>query len=584
KCTISSLLREIFRYKRLVFLGQLIAIVTTVLITIVPLFIPFLVDELLLGKDGNLTKILADIFGTLEIYWYVLIVLVTILVLRLLATLLGILQTKIFVTIAKKITFALRLNLLNHLQNVSLKEYEGFSVGSMTSKLVTDIETLDGFIGTTVSKLIIAFLTLLFSSIILMVIHWQLAIFILLTNPLVVYFTAKLSRKIGILKKEENRAVGEFQGTLSDTLELFHQIKATNKERYFFDVVRTKTKELKDYAIAFGYKSDVAMKWSFLLFLSGYEVFRAVSILAVAYSDLSVGLMFAVFSYLWVMVGPTQDIINFQYTLATAKSACARIDEIYALEQEATIANPKNPFLGKKNVSIKIQNLFFSYNGTQQILKDISLEIKPGEKVAIVGSSGSGKSTLANIIVGFYPVKEGSISYDGVLAKDTNLSLVRENIHLILQQPKLFNDTIRFNLTLGAFCSEDQIRKAIEIAQLDEVVAQLKDGLDTIVGRDGIKLSGGQRQRIAIARMLLSNPKVVIFDESTSALDTHTEWRLFGALKEFLDSKTVIIIAHRLSTIKNVDKIYVLEDGFLVDSGTPNELLAKESSYLATMQ
>lgn len=584
QCTVNSLLREILRYKKLVLLGQLIAIVATVLISIIPLFIPLLVDELLLGKDGALTQTISHFFGTLEIYWYVIIVLFGILFLRLLATLLGVLQTKIFVTIAKKITYSLRLKLLGHLQTVSLKEYESFSVGSMTSKLVTDIETLDGFIGTTVGKLIVAALTLLFSSVILFWIHWQLAIFILLTNPLVVFFTAKLSRKIGTLKKEENKAVADFQGSLSDTLELFHQIKATNKEGYFFDVVRKKTKELKEYAIAYGYKSDVAMKWSFLLFLSGYEVFRAVSILAVAYSDLSVGLMLAVFSYLWVMVGPTQDIINFQYTLATAKAACARIDEIYSMQQEVTILNPKNPFARRENVSIDIHNLSFSYNDTQQVLKDITLQIKPNEKVALVGSSGSGKSTLANIIVGFYPIVQGDIYYNGVLAKETNLSIIRENIHLILQQPKLFNDTIRFNLTLGASHSEGQIWEAIKIAQLDEVVTQLKNGLDTIVGRDGIKLSGGQRQRIAIARMILSNPKVVIFDESTSALDTYTELRLFGALKEFLDAKTVIVIAHRLSTIKDADRIFVLEDGYLVDSGTPKELLAKESGYLATMQ
>ncbi|MEJ2438020.1 MAG: ABC transporter ATP-binding protein [Sulfurovaceae bacterium] len=479
KCSVKLLVGHIFDYKRLVFLGQIIAVVATILISVIPLFIPLLVDELLLGKEHKLTYYISSVFGEMEIYQYVLIILIIIIVFRFVATVLGILQTKIFVTISKKITYKLRVSLLDHLKRVSLKEYENFSVGSITSKLVTDIETLDGFIGTTVGKLIIAVLTLLFSGIILLWIHWPLALFILITNPIVVFFTAKLSRRIGVLKKDENRAVGEFQGSLSDTLELFHQIKATNKEGYFFDKVN--------------------------------------------------GLMLAIFSYLWIMVGPTQDVINFQYTLSTAKTACERINEVFAMQQEEHKENALDPFENKEAISITLKNLYFAYD-KDSILKNINMDIKAGEKVAIVGSSGSGKSTLANIIVGFYPIAQGDILYGGVSIKDINLATVREHIHLILQQPKLFNDTIRFNLTLGAQYSESQIEEAIKIAQLEDVIAGLKNGVDTIVGRDGIKLSGGQRQRIAIARMVLVDPEVVIFDESTSALDTHTEGRLFGRL------------------------------------------------------
>jgi len=152
-----------------------------------------------------------------------------------------------------------------------------------------------------------------------------------------------------------------------------------------------------------------------------------------------------------------------------------------------------------------------------------------------------------------------------------------------LQHPKLFNDTMRFNLTLGRAYSDEAIKNALHIAQLDSVLTGLENGLDTLVGKDGIKLSGGQRQRVAIARMVLSNPKVVIFDESTSALDVHTELKLFDALQDFLREKTVITIAHRLSTIQSAEYIYVLEDGQVVDSGTPQELLSKDESYFSSM-
>jgi ATP-binding cassette subfamily C protein len=583
KCSIKGILQQLISYKKEVILGNIIAIVATLLIVLIPLFIPILVDELLLGKDHGFISWISQNIFTFDTKGYVFFVLAIIIVLRVLSTLLSILQTKVFVSISKNITYRMRASLLRHLKRVSLKEYEMMRVGAVTSKLVTDVETIDGFVSSTISKLIVAVLLLFFSAIVLLWIHWQLAIFILITNPIVVLFTVKLARNIGELKKEENKAVEMFQSSLTETLELFHQIRAANKEEYFFEQSRIKAEDLRTHAINYGYKSDRALKYSYLVFLAGYEIFRAVSILAVAYSDLSVGLMLAVFSYLWVMVNPIQDIINFQYVLSTAKAACKRIDSIYEMEQEPEIEEKTNPFVGQHAIDIEVKNLSFSYQKDKNILTNINIHIEQGCKVAIVGASGSGKTTLSNILVGFYPLDEGEIRYGGVSNKNLKLSTIRENIHLILQHPKLFNDTMLFNLTLGKEYAPDVVQKALHIAQLDDVIDRLDLGLDTLVGKDGIKLSGGQRQRVAIARMILSDPKVVIFDESTSALDVHTEVKLFEALHNFLADKTVITIAHRLSTIKSAEFIYVLEDGHVVDSGSPKELLLKDESYFSRM-
>ncbi len=582
-CSIKGIVKDLLAHKREVILGNIIAIIATLLIVAIPLFIPILVDELLLGKEHGFIAWISEHLFTSDIKGYVLFVLVIIIVLRVLSTLLSILQTKVFVSISKNITYKMRASLLNHLKRVSLKEYEMMRVGAVTSKLVTDVETIDGFVSSTISKLIVAVLLLFFSAIILLWIHWELAIFILITNPLVILFTVKLARNIGALKKEENKAIELFQSSLTETLELFHQIRASNKEEYFFEQSRIKADELRSHAVNYGYKSDRALKYSYLVFLAGYEVFRAVSILAVAYSDLSVGLMLAVFSYLWVMVTPIQDIINFQYVLSTAKAACSRINSIYAMEQEPEIDEKHNPFVGEDAVSIEVKNLSFAYQKEKYILKNINMQIKEGAKVAIVGASGSGKTTLSNILVGFYPFDEGEVYYADVSNKVLKLSTLRENIYLILQHPKLFNDTMRFNLTLGKNFAEEKVKKALEIAQLTSVIEGLDTGLDTLVGKDGIKLSGGQRQRVAIARMILADPKVVIFDESTSALDVHTEVKLFAALHDFLSEKTVITIAHRLSTIKSAEYIYVLEDGKVVDSGSPQALLSKDESYFSSM-
>jgi len=580
-CKIKKLFKEILKYKKELIIGNIFAVISTLLTVTIPLFIPMLIDELLLHKEAKLTALVAEYITPMSLIGYVMFFLILTIIMRFLGVIFANLQVKMLLLVSKDISFKLRKRAIEHLKRVSLKEYERFSPGAITSKLVTDIDTVDTFIGTTVGRLIISIFILLFTSIILLVINWQLALFILITNPIVVFFTAKLARKVGKLKKEANKSVEEFQESLNDSLELFNQIKATNKEEYFFSRVSKKAKVLKDKSVIFSYRSDRAIRISFFTFLSGYELFRAVSILAVAYSDLSIGLMLAIFGYLWIMMTPTQDVINFQYALFNAKASCSRIDEIFNLKQERVVDSNKDPFI--KDVSIELKNLTFSYDDSNVILKNLTFKIEPLSKCAIVGPSGSGKSTLANLIAGFYEPSSGELLYNKESYKNISPQTIRENIYLILQHPKLFNDTMRFNLTLGENYTKEQIDRALKIAQLDDVISNLKDGLDTVVGKDGVKLSGGQRQRVAIARMVLEDPKVVIFDESTSALDIHTEANLFRDLKEFLKSKTVITIAHRLSTIEQAEVIFVLEDGKLVDSGTPKELLSKDSGYFAKM-
>ncbi|NKQ40455.1 MAG: ABC transporter ATP-binding protein [Sulfurovum sp.] len=582
-CTVKHLIEQALTYKQDLIKGNVIAIVATLMMVTIPLFIPVLVDELLLKNSSVMTGWVAEHIAPMSLMGFVIFFLILTLLLRYMAFVLNVLQVKIFLGISKDISLSLRKKAVDHLKRVSLKEYEMMSPSAITSKLVTDVNTVDSFIGTTVSRFVISLLTLFFTAIVLLMIHWQLAIFILVTNPIVVLFTASVARNIGKLKKEENQATELFQASLGETLELFHQIKAANKEQFFFNRVEHKAVELKEKSITFGYKSDRAIRLSFLIFLGGYEIFRAVSILAVAYSSLSVGLMLAIFGYLWVMVTPTQEIINFQYALANARTACKRVNEIFDMEQEPEVKNSKDPFMGKDAVSIEVRDAEFEYNKDKKILKNIKLNIHKSQKLAIVGASGSGKTTLANILVGFYPLLKGDIFYDGVSSKEIELSKIREHAHLILQHPKLFNDTMKFNLTLGEKHDQDSIDYAVKVSQLDAVMANLDKGLDTIVGKDGIKLSGGQRQRVAIARMVLIDPKIVIFDESTSALDVHTEARLFADLHEYLKPKTVITIAHRLSTIQNAEYIYVLEDGIVVDSGSPNDLMAKDESYFSSM-
>ncbi len=264
--TLEIIIGKILKYKSQLIKGNVVAVLSTLMVVAIPLLIPMLVDELLLDKEKIIVAFIQEHIVETTLSGYVLIVLFLTLLLRIGGFVLSIWQTKIFLAISKKVSYFLRITLLKHLKTVSLKEYEMLKSGSIASKLITDINTIDTFIGATVSKFIISILTLFFTAVVLLVIDWQLAIFILLTNPLVVFFTAKLSRNVGKLKKEENLATEKFQSTLVDSLDIFSQIRATNKEDYFFDKIQLRAKELREREIAFGYKSEAAMRLSFLVF------------------------------------------------------------------------------------------------------------------------------------------------------------------------------------------------------------------------------------------------------------------------------------------------------------------------------
>lgn len=578
--TFSSLFRRIKRYKKELLIANLIALLAVIVNTPVPLLMPMLVDEVLLRKPGFVTRTIDSLFQTSQApYVYIAVVLLCVVTLRVLFFLLNYWQTKLFTIISKNVAFHVREVVLNHLKMVAMNQFESFGSGKAASLLVVDIDTIDNFLGVFVSRLIISVLTILGVGAVLLLIHWQLALFILILNPIVVVFTTKLAKKVSKLKKEQNKAIELFQDTLAETLEMFVQIRATNKEKRFFDHVHEHSVAMKERSIEFAYKSDGANRLSFLIFLSGFELFRAASIFVVAYSTLSIGSMLAIFGYLWVMMPPIQDILNIQYAYHNAQKALDRINEILALKTEEKGFHVKNPFEGTTTNAIEVKNLNFSYDGSKKILEGINLMIPKGSKVAIIGASGSGKTTLAHLLVGLYPMDEGDILFDDVSIKEIGLDVVRDHLFLVLQNPQLFNATIAQNLMLDDKMDISAVQKALHIAQLDTFIQELPDGLETQIGKHGIRLSGGQRQRLSIARMVLQNPNIVVLDESTSALDVHTEAKLFTALESYLESKTTIMIAHRLSTIKKADYIYVLDKGKIVESGTHEALMKAEGAF-----
>lgn len=569
----------LLKKRRLLIIGQGITIITILISVPIPLMLPALVDEVLLNKPAFFVLNINNLFGIGNAFYYILIVSLGVVFLRLIYFLFSILTTKIFTNIAKYVTFKIRKNLLCHLKVVSMNEYESLGSGSISTNLITDVNTLDNFIISGISKFTTSILTLMAVAIVIITIHPILGLMIIIIQPLIIFLSRNIVKRVGILKKEENQAIEDFQNNIGESLDLFGQIKASNKENYFFKKAIEKAKNIQITSNNFDYKSVAFERFSFTLYLIVFEILRAAGLIMVAYSDLSLGMMFAMFGYIWFIMTPIQDILSIQYSYSTAMAALNRINKILKLKNEP---NGTKTFKHEKNsVNIELINLSFYYNNDKEILKDISLEIKATEKIALIGASGSGKTTLAQIIAGFYNKTNGEQKYNNIKIEELDKKSLRNKIFLVLQMPILFNNTLRFNITMGEeSISDEAIYKALDIAQLKQSVLNMKDNLDTIVGKHGIRLSGGQRQRLSIARMIIADPSIVIFDESTSALDVHTEAKLFNELNPILKNKTVITIAHRLSTVKNANKIYVLDDGKIVQSGNHDELEKEEGHYL----
>ena len=556
--TFKKLFKEIKKYKKEFIAAQIIALCATLISIPIPMLMPLLIDEVLLHKPGYWTGFINGMLGDCTSFCYVIFTLFVVLLLRTLFVGLNIAQTFFFEKITKDITYKIRLQVLKHLKHLSVNEYENLKTGDIASRLISDVNTVEEFLIKSVSKFVISLLTLIGIAIVLLWINWKLGLFILLLNPFVVILSGKIARKVKKYKLEQNTAISLFQESLTETLELFEQIKAYNKEKIFFKKLYSLVADLKNKSFEFSYKMEAFNKISFLIFLIGFEIFRAAGILAVAYDTLSIGLMLAVYSYLWFMMTPIQEIISIQYSYFAAKAALDRINEILTYKKEPQFPQKKNPF--NKKVEIKIENLYFKYKQSEWVLKNANAFIPSNKITAIIGASGGGKTTLAKIIAGFITPNEGDVKYNNVSFKDIGLSNIRNHVSLILQETRLFNETLLFNLTLGKKFSENEIYEALKLAQLYDVVNKWPEKLNTNVGKNGVKLSGGQKQRVAIARAILHKPDIVILDESTSALDLDTEEKVFKNIYPFLKERTSIIIAHRAETIAKAEHILMIKN------------------------
>ncbi len=547
--------RLALQHRKTLWVANAVAVLATLCSVPIPLLLPLLVDEVLLKHGDAALQVMNHLLpGSWQTaLGYIGLMLLVTLSLRCGALLFNVLQARLFAGLAKDIVYRIRIRLIERLKRISLGEYESLGSGTVTTHLVTDLDTLDKFVGETLSRFLVAILTLLGTSAILVWMHWKLALLILLFNPLVIYFTVQLGKRVKHLKKLENDST-------------IQEVRAGNRQGFFLGRLGQRAREVRDYAVA-----SVPVRYRY--FPRGGDAHRLV-FGPVDRPDAR-GFQLPV---VHDRSGRATVEPAVQYAYYAAGGALTRINELLARADEPSYPGGIDPFVGRETVGIEVRGLSFAY-ADEPILDQLDLSIAPGEKVAIVGASGGGKSTLVQLLLGLYVPQAGTIRFGGASQAEIGLETVREQVAVVLQHPALFNDTVRANLTMGRERSDEACWRALEIAQLDSTIRGLPQGLDSIVGRSGVRLSGGQRQRLAIARMVLAEPKVVILDEATSALDAATEYNLHQALGRFLNGRTTLIIAHRLSAVKQADRVLVFDGGRIAEDGDHQQLIADGGLY-----
>lgn len=481
----------------------------------------------------------------------------------------------LFAVVSEKGIADVRKSVYQKLIGLPILFFEENHSGELISRLTSDVGKLYSAFSTTIAEFVRQSLTLIVGILLLLFRAPSLSLVMLLIFPAVIVVAILFGRYVRKLSKMRQEELGNSNTVLNEAIQSIQVVKAFTNE--FFERVR--------YGRSIDKVVDISMKYAhtralfafvivFLLFGSLFFILWRGSLLVEA-GVMNVGELFEFFLYT-IFIGTSVGSLSSFYTeILGALGATERIREILNEKVEIEVGDEAKPHSLKLAGHIEYDKVAFSYptRPDVQVLKNINFTVPVGQKVALVGASGSGKSTIVQLLLQFYNLQDGTIKVDGKDVRSYDLTLFRENIAIVPQEVILFGGTIKENIAYGKTdATEAEIIAASKKANAYEFIQKFPEGLDTIVGERGIKLSGGQRQRIAIARAILKDPAILLLDEATSSLDAESEKIVQDALNVLMEGRTSIIIAHRLSTIKDVDCIYVLENGEIIESGTHEEL------------
>ena len=460
-----------------------------------------------------------------------------------------------------------------------LQFFHDNSVGRLISRFINDANLLRFSVAKALTGIVKDALMVVFLVAVMFTHNWVLAFLTFVVFPLALYPIVRIGKRMRKISRTTQVETGELTTLLDETFQGARHVKAYSMEAHETDRAAAVVERI--FNLARKAARVQAVTRPLMEALSGFGLGLAILYggMAVIDGTMTAGALMSFAAALLAAYKPMKNIANMNSTLQQGLAAAQRVFTI--LDLRPNIAErPGAETLGTIRGEIRFENVHFRYTQEGRALEGVDIEIPAGKTVALVGASGSGKSTILNLIPRFYDVESGRVTVDGHDVRDVTLDSLRAGIALVSQEISLFDDTVRANIAYGRpGATDEEIRVAAENAGAHEFIAALPDGYDTQVGGQGVKLSGGQRQRIAIARAMIKNAPILLLDEATSALDTETERLVQAALGRLKEGRTTVVIAHRLSTVLDADRIFVLDAGRVVETGTHAELLARAGAY-----
>ena len=573
-----AVLYRVFQFMR-PYAGRATIMMVLVLLAIGANLVPpqltrFLVNWVILpGSDGTIAQDVASrrLLGLVA----------ALLAVRILSAVIAMYRGRLASFVGTRITHDMRTRVFNHLTDLSVAYYDRYSVGHLMNRVSYDTAQMRGFMDQLTVGFVAQLITLAVVGLMLFTLSWKLALYTLLPAPLVILATVFFWKRIYPRYYRYWDASTKLQGTLNTIFSGIRVVKAFGQERRERSRFNKSSSYIRDTARGVEYASAGFNPAIALLFQLGGVIVWYVGGRQVLAKDeqLNLGDLIAFMAYLSMFYMPLTHLSQMTNWLTGFLTATHRVFEI--LDTSSQIVVPAQPKpLPQPKGAIRFENVTFGYNAYQPVIKNISLEVLPGEHVGIVGKSGSGKTTIANLIARFYDVDKGHVTIDGVDVRDLDQRELRRAVGIVPQEPFLFHGTIHSNIAYGRRdMAPDDLIAAAKAANSHDFIMGQPLGYDTYIGDRGAGLSGGERQRVSIARALLYDPKILILDEATSNVDVESETLIQEALVRVTAGRTTVAIAHRLSTLKNCDRIFAVEDGRIVESGTHEELLARGGLY-----